>query len=129
MTKSKFLKLASITSILLAATAFQGAQAASSDDDESSMSPTQACLVAVETPEAYQLINVNYIRLAQITSDKTNFVSISMASNYNNLGTSSVNIKYPGAAEAKKGLLELRDKINFCRENLSQRNRTLAPKK
>ena len=88
----------------------QTAFAASSEDFALS---NPACTINVSDNKTSRFINVNYIRVVQVTKDQR-LLYISMASNYYNSDTDSFSITYPTAQEALKAMNALSDKINDC---------------
>jgi hypothetical protein len=80
-----------------------------------------ACMVAVNDSSATRFINVNYIRLIQVTKEEDQKVNILMASNYDNQETRKFQIKYQTPADAIKSMNNLRDQINDCQYDAAER--------
>jgi hypothetical protein len=80
-----------------------------------------ACTVALNDSKTTRFINVNYIRMIQV-SNEDKVLKVSTASNYAQSGDAySLDISYPSREQALKALNDLRDKINDCQYDAAVR--------
>lgn len=90
-----------------------------------------ACTITLNDSSYTRFINVNYIRSIQVSNNKEapfaqphaheKVLRVSMASNYNNNGTSEFNLTYPSKEKALQALNDLRNKIDDCQYDAAER--------
>lgn len=103
-----------IIGLVIASILFSNTVSAASDDD--SATPAKAgCMVGISTSTSSYFVNIAYIRVVQVKTDKEYpTLYISLASNYMT-GLTSIEIRYETHANAIIAMKDLAFRINTCK--------------